>query len=264
METAIKKLVRTAAIVAFSATMALGAAEVQAGPVPAGATCIGNCGTLGADGVVTLSPLSTPSYLYISTAGGVTGAGQIAGIGGTNGSQLTTPTFSATASDELKFYFNYVTSDGSGYADYGFAQLLDSGNNVAANLFSARTQPSGDTSPGFGLPANDSTLTPATSGIIGGGPAWSPLGSDSGACFSGGCGYTGWIEASYTIAASGTYSLLFGVSNWSDTGYDTGMAIDGVTIAGNTVISAVPEPAAIAFLGLGLAGLGFARRKRAA
>ncbi len=261
METRMEKLVRMVAAVAFAATVAFGAAKVQAGPVPAGATCVGDCGTNGADGVVTLSPLGNSSYLYISTEGGVAGAGQISGIGGTDGSQLTTPVFTATAGDQLKFYFNYVTSDGSGYADYGFAQLLDAGSNVAATLFTARTQPSGNTSPGFGLPANDSTLTPATSGIIGGGPTWSVLGSDSGSCYSAGCGYTGWIESTYTIAASGTYSLLFGVTNWSDTFYDTGMAIDGVTIAGNTIISAVPEPMSLALFGAALMAFGTMRRR---
>ncbi len=241
--------------------LGLGATGAQAGPVPPGATCIGNCGTDGADGVVTLSPLGTPSYLYISTNGGVTGAGEIAGVGGTNGSQLTTPTFVATAGEQLQFYFNYVTSDGAQYADYAFAELLDSTNSVAATLFTARTQPTGNTSPGFGLPADASTLTPPTSAIIPGGPVWSVLGGSSGTCYSAGCGYTGWIQADYTIATPGTYSLTFGTTNDLDVYYDSGLAIDGVTIGGNPVIP-TPEPVSMALLGVGLAGLGVIRFRR--
>ena len=142
-------------------------------------------------------------------------------------------------------------------------QLIDSSSAVAATLFTARTQPSGNTSPGFGLPANASTLTPTTTAIIPGGPAWSPLGGDSGKCFSGGCGYTSWIQADYTISTAGTYTLVFGTSNFSDTVYNTGLAIDGVTIAGTTIITAAPEPASMMLMGAGLAGIGLIRRRRA-
>lgn len=246
---------------ALSATLALGMPQVQAGPLPAGATCVGNCGTDGADGVVTLSPLGTPAYLYVSTLGGVKGAGEIPSAGGTNGSQLTTPSFAANVGDKLNFYFNYVTSDGSKFADYSFAELLDSTNAVVATLFTARTTPSGNTSPGTGLPADDSTLTPASSAIISGAPAWSELGSSSGKCFNSGCGYTGWILASYAIPTAGTYTLTFGTTNFIDTAFDSGLAIDGVTIAGAPVIP-TPEPASLSLMGLGLVGLGLIRRRR--
>src|SRR3954463_12761809 len=86
-------------------------------------TCVGNCGSLGANGVVTLSPFGTSTYQFISSSGGVTGAGQIPGVGGVNGSQFTTSAFSANSGDALQFYFNYVTSDGAQFADYAWAEL---------------------------------------------------------------------------------------------------------------------------------------------
>jgi hypothetical protein len=129
-------------------------------------SCVGNCGTLGANGVVTLSPFGNPTYQFVTTSGGVTGAGEIPGVGGTDGSQFTTSPFSANAGDPLQFFFNYVTSDGSQFADYAWAELQTSLGTHVAWLFTARTQPTGNTSPGFGLPTNDSTLTPPTTAII--------------------------------------------------------------------------------------------------
>jgi hypothetical protein len=224
--------------------------------------CVGNCGALGANGVVTASPLGG-TYQYITTSGGVGGAGQLAGVGGTNGSQFTTSVFSANAGSVLNFYFNYVTSDGAGYADYTFAQLVPTASS-AITLFTARTTTSGNTSPGFGLPPNDPgvTLTPSSSAIVPGGPAWSPLGGSSGTCYSGGCGYTGWIHSTYTITAAGTYTLTFGVTNWSDTIYDSGLAFAGVTVDGTPVTGAVPEPSTWAMIILGFAGVGYMSYRR--
>jgi PEP-CTERM motif len=216
-------------------------------------TCIGTCGSLGANGDVTASPLGA-AYQYVTTAGGAGGAGQIDGVGGTNGSEYLTPIFEAGDGDVLDFYFQYVTSDGAGYADYAFAELLDGMGDHVAYLFTARTTTSGDTSPGFDLPPNDSTLNPGSTPIIGGETTWAPLGEYSGLCFNDGCGRTGWIRSSYEILMGGNYQLRFGVTNWADNIWDSGLAFNGVTIGGNPI--GVPEPAAWAMLigGFGLAG----------
>jgi hypothetical protein len=235
-----------------------------AAPLPAGWTCTANCGTLGADGVVTASP-EGGTYGYVSTNNGVSDSG--IGLGSeTNGSRANTSLFSANAGDDLEFYFNYVTSDGGGFADYAWVRLLDSSLSVVALLFTARTTPGGDTVPGFGMPAlaDGVVLDPPSTPIIPGGPAWSALGGSSGGCWSTGCGYTGWIGMTYEIAAAGSYFLEFGVVNWSDTAFDSGLAFDGILIGGVPIDNGIPEPASLALLGIGLAGLGAMRRRKTA
>jgi hypothetical protein len=230
--------------------------------VPAGYTCNGgDCGTLGADGVVTLSPYGSSEYIYISTAGGATGVGGVpTSITGTNGTLLTSPVFSANAGDALKFYFNYVTSDGSQFADFAWAGVQNTSTLDWTFLVTARTEPAGSIIPGLGMPSVDGTLTPASVPIIPGGPAWSPLGGSSGTCYGPGCGYTGWVLSEYDIPDAGSYQLAFGTMNWLDTAYQSGLAIDGATIAGKP-IEGVPEPASMLLLGLGLVGMAALKRK---
>jgi hypothetical protein len=190
--------------------------------------------------------------------------GQIAGIGGTNGSEYISPLFSANVGDPLNFYFNYVTSDGtSSFPDYGFAELQTAVGASVGYLFTARTVVNpGNTSPGFGLPANISTLIPATSPIIGGATMWSALGSSSGDCYQGignGCGSTGWIQSIYNIQSAGNYRVRFGTSNFGDTAFDSGLAFAGLTIAGNPV-GGVPEPSTWVMMLLGFGFVGGAMR----
>ena len=260
---------KTLKILGASAAMAI---AFSAAPASAG-TCIGNCGTSGADGDIGLSPTGNPSYSYVSTwDGSPTTAGEIASVGDNDGgpntgSQFTTSLFSAAAGDSLAFYFNYITSDGAGFADYGWAELVDSMGAHVAWLFTGRTQASGDIAPGFGLPALDATLTPATSPIIGGAPDWSLLGGDNNSCYAAGCGYTGWIESTYTIASAGTYAVVFGVTNWSDSAYASGLAWDGLALNDTSItgggVGAVPEPATWAMLLLGFFAMGgLLRRQR--
>jgi hypothetical protein len=232
-------------------------------------TCVGNCGTAtAADGVVTLPPGSVTSYQWISTNGGAAGGGELAGIGGTDGSSLTSSVFTATAGQQLNFDFDFITSDGAGYADYAFAQLRTVSGAVVATLFTGRTEPSGNTSPGAGLPADSSILTPATSAIHGGAPQWSHLGGSSGRCYDQGCGYTGWINAKYSIVSAGSYEIVFGVTNVYDTYYDTGLAFSSVTVGGESVVTGatgvpgVPETSTWAMMLAGFAGLGFVGHRR--
>ena len=147
----------------------------------------------------------------------------------------------------MKFSFNFVTSDGAGFADYAWARLLDASNNLVALLFTARTAPSGSIVPGFSMPSPSVTLDPTNVPIISGGPVWSPLGGNSGQCYSSGCGYTGWINTSFELVSSGIYQLEFGVTNWTDVAYDTGMAIDGVTIGGRVITDPNPVSAPATF-----------------
>ena len=252
------------------AALALGTpvalAQAFDGGIPAGWTCTGNCGTSGADGVVTLAPSGGTAYGWVSSAQGATGVSPFALGGETDGSVLRSTAFSAAGGDPLQFSFNYVTSDGAQFADYAWARVLNAGDlSQVALLFTARTQPSGSIIPGFGLPSPDATVSPNNVPIIAGGPSWSPLGGSSGACFSSGCGYTDWVTSNYSFASAGSYVLEFGVVNYLDELYDSGMAFDGITVAGKPITPPVPEPETYALMLAGLAlVVGVARRRRSA
>ncbi|HTR78161.1 MAG TPA: NF038132 family protein [Gemmatimonadaceae bacterium] len=292
---------RIAKLVAILGAVAAAAGPAMAqgfdGGVPATWACTGNCGAVAPNGAVAASPYGGTMMGYVSSYNGAVGAGQISGISypadmvGTapylvDGSLLTSATFSASVGDPLDFYFDYVTSDGSGYPDYAWAALINTADpSDPVYLFTAATQPSGDISPGVDLPANAATLTPATSGINPGnctasnyghyddgsatytgipcdGATWSPLGQSSSQCFEAGCGSTGWILSTFNITETGTYELEFGVTNSYDNLYDSGLAIDGLTVAGQDIV-ATPEPASMTLFATGLVGLIPLMRRRA-
>lgn len=247
-------------------------------PVMARAACIGNCGTDTANGDVTAPPGSS-TYQYVTTLNGPTGGGTLPGVFGssgvsdTNGSTYTTSPFSAAAGELIDFNFNFVTSDGSTtYPDYAWAALMSTGGGSDYLIFSAQTQPSGNTVPGQTLPAlaSGASLTPPTSAIqIGtgfdGGPVWNELGGDSGSCYAAGCGFTGWINSQFTGEAAGNYVLAFGVSNATDTAYETGLAFSGAQVGGKPIENGggVPEPSTLALLGAGFLAFVMLRRRRA-
>ncbi len=284
-----KKIGASLGFASAAVALALTGTSAAAAPLPSGWSCVGNCGTnTAADGDVTLAP-GFGSYQWISTTSSPTGAGKppcfymIVGlvqaeqgrvlsagklpVGATgqetNGSYAQTPTFTVNSGDKLNFYFNYITSDGAQYTEYAWAGLFQGTSAFDSFLFTARTTTSGNTVPGFGLPGLGTgvVLTPASTAIIPGGPDFSPLGGNSGQCYSTGCGYTGWIEMEYIFTTAGTYSLGFGVTNALDTAFQTAFAIAGVAI-NDVPINETPEPATLALLGLGLAGLGALRRRR--
>lgn len=263
-----------ATYLAAAAAFAVMAAGAQASTLPAGWVAEGNAGTSSPNGDVGAPPAQGPGYYYVSTNTGLDGVGALPGVGGSgspqNGSVLTTSSFAAEGGEVLEFYFNYVTSDGSGFADYGWARVLDaSTKDQVALLFTARTTPSGSSVPGFEMPNPEATLNPTTVEIAAGASVWDVLGGSSGGCYNGvnaGCGSTGWVQSTYTFNTAGTYLLQFGVTNWNDINFDSGMAFAGAKI-GDVIITPpvdpapVPLPASALLLGAGMGALGLLRRR---
>lgn len=271
------KLTKRIAFVSALAAAMVGpsslAAQVFNSGLPGpGSSCVGYCGVVSDDGDVLLSGLAGSShYGWVSTLGGVqsntNGVGFNVG-GETNGSRFSY-SFTASSLTTMSFRFQYVTTEGtSQFPDYAYARISGTQNDV---LFTARTVPTGPTVPGAGLPAGAATLGSPTSSIIPGAPDWSPIMATGVECYLGpaqGCGRTGWLSASYGIAA-GTYTLEFGVTNYADEFYDSGLAFD-FDLANDVPNappveaqeSVVPEPATVSLMLAGLAGLAVAARRR--
>ena len=246
-----------------------------AATLPGVGTFEGSAGIGTSNGDVTDSP-EGDTYVYVTTAGSdYFGAGL--GVGSeTNGTELETIIFTATEGSILDYYFNYVASDGtSSYVEYAYAQLKDISTGGLTTIFTARTTPSGDTVPGFGIPIDAAvTLNPTSTPIMAGsgssgGPVWDELGGSSNTCFGSGCGFTDWINAEYTIDTAGDYSLIFGVVNWGDTAFDNGLAIAGLSLDGVDIIipddddmPVIPIPASMPLLLAGLGAFGLLRRRK--
>ena len=245
--------------------------------------CTGQCGSSGVDGDIGLSPLGNAAYGYVTTHGSMAfGTSPLAlpansrGNGTeNNGSVFVSSSFQAAAGSQLNVQFNYISTDGKNYDDYGWARLLNaSDNSLVAWLFTAQSNNSGS---GKIVPGDvvtkaefdpDDTIvdfdkfsfnTRNASNPV----DWSLLGYSNGACWkenAEGCGFTGWLQSSVTIAAAGSYKLEIGVVNWGDSAYDSGLAFDysGLTPAPLPV----PEPGALVLMLSGLAGLGFMAARR--
>lgn len=247
------------------AAAAPSSAQVFNNGMPSGFTCVGTCATSGADGMVTLAPNSGHQFGYVSSLGGPW-ANPLGIDSTTNGSVLTSPFFTATAGEQMSFWFNYISSDGGPFNDYGYVRLLG-GSGGPLILFTARTTPNGNTVPGFGLPgiAPGVFLSPASTPVIAGAPSFSPLGQWTDTCYDVGCGYTGWIAASYVIPTAGTYQLDFGVYNLLDDLWDSALAVDYTNSDGSGVPTVAPEPTSFVLLASGLflvGGVAHRRRRR--
>lgn len=255
------------------ATLGAQAATVAPPADLAGWTCTGVCGTSGAQGDITLSPLANPAYGWVSTwdsqAFGVSPLALSDNSEGieTNGSRWVSGSFTAQAGDRFDMRFNYVSTDGKGFDDYAWARLVDAGTGQTVSwLFTARSTNSntGNVVPGDVLDKKDFDPRDVivdydsfefTSKTSDDPIDWQPLGGSNGSCWrdnAPGCGFTGWLHSSVAFAQGGSYRIELGVVNWGDTAFDSGLAFD---FAGLT--APVPEPASfvLALLGLGALGL---------
>jgi uncharacterized protein (TIGR03382 family) len=72
------------------------------------------------------------------------------------------------------------------------------------------------------------------------------------------------VQSTYTISATGVYTLVFGVSNYRDGFYDSAFAFTGIFVDGAPIdpVDQVPLPPAMALFATGLAAFGWLSRRR--
>ena len=253
-------------------------------------TCTGSCGSLAGADDIALSPTGNAKYGYVTTSESAeTGVSPLSldptsrGTGiETNGSKIVSSSFTAGQGDVLSIYFNYVSTDGKGYDDYAWARLLNaSDNSFVAWLFTAESTNSGTKNivPGKVVDKNvfdpdtaienfkdySFTSKPGTDAVD-----WAALGASNGTCWkddAAGCGYTGWLKSTHTMASGGNFRVEFGVVNWGDGAYDSGLAFDFTNLSASAVVppppgADIPEPATPALLALALGVMGGTARRR--
>ena len=268
-----------ASFVAVFGATSLPAAAAPVTLLPAGATCIGICGSSAADGDIGLSPLGRARYGYVATAGSaVYGASPLTlddnnGDAQTNGSRWTSGLFTAAAGDPIDVWFNYASTDGKGFDDYAWARLLDAtSGNLVAWLFTARSSNSntgnivpGDVVTKKEFDPRDSIVNyddyEFTSETVDDPIDWQPLGGSNGTCWrdnASGCGFTGWLQSRHVFASAGSFRLEVGVINWVDEAYDSGLAFD---VTGLAVAQTVPEPGTLPLWAMAAGIAALVRRK---
>ena len=78
----------------------------------------------------------------------------------------------------------------------------------------------------------------------------------------GGTTVNGWESLTVNITATGNYTFYFGIVNALDTALDSDLWIDGFSGTGSLDPNAIPEPAPLALMGLGLVALSLSRKKK--
>ena len=277
----------TAALLSSLVATAQAAAIVTPPADLAAWACTGACGAVAPGGDVGASPTGNAAFGYVTTFGSsATGVSPIdvkdnsTGVA-TNGSTFLSGAFSAARGDQLSLYFNYVSTDGKGFDDYGWARLVNaSDHSLVSWLFTARSTNSGTRNVVPGDVLDKDAFDPDE--VLVGYKDWdftsktsddpvdfSVLGDSNGSCWEDnakGCGTTGWLQSLVSFSDAGSYRVEVGVNNWGDTLYDSALAFDFTGLRGvpqvNGPVSAVPEPASLPLLVSGLALVGLATRRR--
>ncbi len=177
--------------------------------------------------------------------------------------ELLTNAFHAAGGQEISFIYDFVSSDGTAYKDYAFVELINLDTGSATQIINMRYNGAGNSVVhGLGLPPMVGTVGPSVM-MYPDPPEWSPLGGSSGSCWFTGCGYTGWQFESYVIPAnkSGNYELRFGVANWDDRAFDTGLAFSALSLDG-VAVGLAPEPASWAMVMAGFFAAGSILRRQ--
>ncbi len=241
--------------------------------------CTGNCGTASATGTMATSLgfadygfLSTNTTHLLTATTSLNLPEKEVNLGGgvkkvleeTNGSLMVSSNFAASQGQQLRVNFNYITTDADEFGDYAWAKIVNASTNASTFLFTARSTTQGNSviPGGNDMPAIGADLS-GTPDVNDTKPDWGPLGDSNNTCFNSltnnGCGFTGWLTSTYTFANSGDYRLEFGVTNWGDTRFNSGLAFQ---FAGMT--SPTPEPSTFLLMSAALAlfGVNASRRRK--